>query len=118
MYSGAISPSPLRGNIEHTNVVAQVGGPGGDGLQIFLKIQDDRVQTIKYMNYGCGAAIETSSIASVMSMGKTLGEVLQITEDGIAEALDGLPQQKEQSYDPRRRVATGNSPSTRTGRFP
>lgn len=83
------------GIIEDANVVVQVGDPGcGDGLLIFLKIEDDRIQDLKYKIYGCGAAIATSSIASEMAMGKTLDEVMAITEEGIVEALDGLPEEK------------------------
>jgi nitrogen fixation NifU-like protein len=83
------------GIIEDANVAVQIGDPGcGDGLLIFLKIEDDRVQNIKYKIYGCGAAIATSSVASEMAMGKTLDEVLQISEGSIASALDGLPAEK------------------------
>ena len=83
------------GIIEDANVAVQIGDPGcGDGLLIFLKIEDDRVQNIKYKIYGCGAAIATSSVASEMAMGKTLDEVLQISEESIASALDGLPAEK------------------------
>jgi nitrogen fixation NifU-like protein len=84
------------GVIEDANVVVQVGDPGcGDGLLIFLKIEDDRITDMKYKIYGCGAAIATSSIASEMAIGKTLDEVLvDVTEENIAAALDGLPDEK------------------------
>lgn len=84
------------GVIEDANVVVQVGDPGcGDGLLIFLKIEDDRISDMKYKIYGCGAAIATSSIASEMAIGKTLDEVLvDVTEENIAAALDGLPDEK------------------------
>lgn len=84
------------GIIEDANVVVQVGDPGcGDGLLIFLKIEDDRISDMKYKIYGCGAAIATSSMASEMAIGKTLDQVLvDVTEEKIAEALDGLPDEK------------------------
>ena len=84
------------GVIDDANVVVQAGDPGcGDGLLIFLKIEEDRIRDIKYKIYGCGAAIATSSVASEMAMGKTLDEVLMlITEKSIAAALDGLPPEK------------------------
>ncbi|MDX9710328.1 MAG: iron-sulfur cluster assembly scaffold protein [Trichloromonas sp.] len=84
------------GIIEDANVVVQVGDPGcGDGLLIFLKIEDDRISAMKYKIYGCGAAIATSSMASEMAIGKTLDEVLvEVTEENIAAALDGLPDEK------------------------
>jgi len=83
------------GVIEDANVVVQAGDPRcGDGLLVFLKIEDERIVDYKYKIFGCGAAIATSSIASVMAMGKTLEEVLTITPEGIAVALDGLPDDK------------------------
>lgn len=84
------------GIIEDANVVVQVGDPGcGDGLLIFLKIEDDRISDMKYKIYGCGAAIATSSMASEMAIGKSLDEVLvEVTEENIAAALDGLPDEK------------------------
>ena len=83
------------GVIENANVVVKVGDPGcGDGLLIYLRIDDDRICDIKYKIYGCGAAIATSSIASEMAMGRSLDEVLLITEESIAAALDGLPEEK------------------------
>lgn len=84
------------GVIEDANVVVQVGDPGcGDGLLIFLKIEDDTILDMKYKIYGCGAAIATSSVASEMARGKTLEQVLaEVTEASIAEALDGLPDEK------------------------
>ncbi|MDY0270060.1 iron-sulfur cluster assembly scaffold protein [Trichloromonas sp.] len=84
------------GIIEDANVVVQVGDPNcGDGLLIFLKIEDDRITDMKYKIYGCGAAIATSSMASEMAIGKSLDEVLvEVTEENIAAALDGLPDAK------------------------
>lgn len=84
------------GIIEDANVVVQVGDPGcGDGLLIFLKIEDNRISDMKYKIYGCGAAIATSSVASEMAIGKTLDQVLvEVTEEKIADALDGLPDEK------------------------
>lgn len=83
------------GIIEDANVVVQVGDPGcGDSLLIFIRIAEERIQDIKYKIYGCGAAIATSSVASELAKGRTLDEVLQITDENIAEALDGLPPEK------------------------
>jgi len=83
------------GVIEDASVIIKAGDPGcGDGLLIFLKIEDERIVDYKYKIFGCGAAIATSSIASEMAMGKTLDEVMEITPQGIAAALDGLPEDK------------------------
>ncbi len=83
------------GIIEDATILVKVGDPGcGDALLLFLKIEEDHIRDIKYKIYGCGAAIATASIASEMAMGKSLGEALQITDQVIANALDGLPHEK------------------------
>lgn len=83
------------GIMTEPTVLVKVGDPGcGDALLLFLRIEDERIQDIKYKIYGCGAAIATSSIASELAMGRTLEEALQITDQVIADALDGLPAEK------------------------
>jgi len=99
MYSGKVMDHVANprniGVIEDASVIIKAGDPGcGDGLLIFLKIEDERIVDYKYKIFGCGAAIATSSIASEMAMGKTLDEVMEITPQGIAAALDGLPEDK------------------------
>jgi len=84
------------GTIEKPSVIIQVGDPDcGDTLLLSLKIKKDKIVDVKYKIYGCGAAVATSSIASEMMMGKTLTEALKITDDSIAQALGGLPEEKQ-----------------------
>jgi nitrogen fixation NifU-like protein len=83
------------GIISEPSVLVQVGEPScGDALLLSLKIEDDRIADVKYKIYGCGAAIATASVASEMVKGMTLEAVLEITDQMIADALDGLPPEK------------------------
>ncbi len=83
------------GIIDNPSVIIQVGEPScGDTLLLSLKIKKEKIVDIKYKIYGCGAAVATSSIASEMALGKTLTEALKITDDSIAAALGGLPEEK------------------------
>ena len=83
------------GIIDEPSVIIQVGDPDcGDTLLLSLKIKKEKIVDVKYKIYGCGAAVATSSMASEMMMGKTLTEALKITDDSIAEALGGLPEEK------------------------
>ena len=66
----------------------------GDYLIIYLKVNDNRIEKISYLVFGCCASIATSSMTSVLAKGKTLEEALKITEEDIVLALDGLPENK------------------------
>jgi len=84
------------GRIDNADMLIQVGDPGcGDSVLIFMKIDDDVLTDIKYKIYGCGAAIATSSMGSVLAKGKPLDEVLQLKDTDVTNALGGLPEEKE-----------------------
>jgi nitrogen fixation NifU-like protein len=83
------------GVIDDANVIIQVGEPScGDSLLLFLKIEDDVLADVKFRIKGCGAAIVTYSMATEMAKGKKLEEVLMLTDEQVAAALDGLPEEK------------------------
>ncbi|MEG0306971.1 MAG: Fe-S cluster assembly scaffold protein NifU [Clostridium sp.] len=66
----------------------------GDVMRIYLVIEDDIVKNAKFMTFGCGSAIASSSIATELIIGKTIEEAWNITNKSVVEALDGLPQSK------------------------
>ncbi len=83
------------GIIEDADGIGEVGNPKcGDIMKFYIKVKDNIISDIKFKTYGCGAAIATSSIATVMIKGKTIEEALRITNKAVVEALDGLPPQK------------------------
>ena len=83
------------GEISDANGVGEVGNPTcGDIMKIFLKVEDNVIKDIKFKTFGCGAAIATSSMVTEMAKGKTIDEALQITNQKVAEMLDGLPPKK------------------------
>ncbi|MGI5920517.1 MAG: Fe-S cluster assembly scaffold protein NifU [Syntrophomonadaceae bacterium] len=80
------------GNIETPSGVGEVGNPVcGDIMHIEIKVEDNKIQDIKFKTFGCAAAIATSSMVTEMVKGKTLEEAERITNRAVAEALDGLP---------------------------
>jgi FeS cluster assembly scaffold protein NifU, Clostridium type len=81
------------GEIKDANGVGEVGNAKcGDIMRIYLKVNDDDVITdVKFKTFGCGAAIATSSMVTEMVKGKKLSEALEISNQAVAEALDGLP---------------------------
>jgi len=80
------------GVIEDADGVGKEGNPVcGDLMEIFIKVEDNRIDDIKFKTFGCGAAIATSSMVTEMVKGKTLDEALEVSNRAVAEALGGLP---------------------------
>ena len=83
------------GVIEDANGIGEVGNAKcGDIMKMYLKIEDDIVQDVKFETFGCGSAIASSSMATELIKGKPLSEVRTLTNKAVAEALDGLPDYK------------------------
>ncbi|MBE0602601.1 MAG: Fe-S cluster assembly scaffold protein NifU [Deltaproteobacteria bacterium] len=80
------------GEIEGADGVGEVGNPAcGDMMRLYLKIEDNRVVDAKFRTFGCGAAIASSSMLTEMIKGKTVEEAREISNQAVADALDGLP---------------------------
>lgn len=81
------------GEIENPSGVGTVGNAKcGDIMRIYLDVDEAGViRDVKFKTFGCGAAIATSSMATELVKGKSIDEALQLTNQAVAEALDGLP---------------------------
>lgn len=83
------------GTLPDADGVGQVGNPVcGDMMTFYVKVKDDRLTDVKFQTFGCGAAIAVSSMVSEMAVGKTIAEVMAITNENVAEELGGLPKNK------------------------
>ena len=83
------------GVIEDADAVGEVGNAKcGDIMKMYLKIEDNVIQDVKFETFGCGSAIASSSMATEMIKGKPLSEAMQLTNKAVTEALDGLPAHK------------------------
>jgi nitrogen fixation NifU-like protein len=80
------------GEIPDADGVGTVGNPVcGDLMTIYIKVNNDRIEDIKFKTFGCGAAIATSSMITELARGKTLDEALKISRGDVADNLGGLP---------------------------
>lgn len=80
------------GEMENPSGVGEVGNPKcGDIMRVYLKVEDNVIQDAKFMTFGCGSAIASSSMATELIKGKTIEEAWELTNKAVAEALDGLP---------------------------
>lgn len=81
------------GDLADANGIGEVGNAKcGDIMKMYLKVSDAGIiEDVKFKTFGCGAAIATSSMATELVKGKSIEDALKLTNQAVAEALDGLP---------------------------
>ncbi|HAU65798.1 MAG: Nitrogen-fixing NifU domain protein [Candidatus Uhrbacteria bacterium GW2011_GWF2_39_13] len=82
------------------NAIGKVGSPAcGDELRVWMRVdpQTERILDFRWKTFGCGSAIASTSMASVMvteNGGMTLEEARKLKPQDIMDRLGGLPQRK------------------------
>ena len=83
------------GSMVDADSIGTVGDSAcGDSLTLYIKVKENIIEDISFMVFGCVAAIATSSMTTELAKGKSLDKAYKITDQDIADALDGLPEQK------------------------
>ncbi|AOR24151.1 iron-sulfur cluster assembly scaffold protein [Clostridium taeniosporum] len=84
------------GVINNSNGEGTNGDPKcGDYLNIYIRVENNVIEDISFLVYGCPASVATSSMTTELAKKKTLEEALKITEDNVIDALGGLPENKK-----------------------
>ena len=83
------------GKMDDADGIGEVGNAKcGDIMRMYIKVEDGVITDCKFNTFGCGSAIATSSMATELIKGKPVEEALELSNQAVVEAIDGLPPQK------------------------
>ena len=87
----------FAGEIKDADAVGEVGNVRcGDIMKVFLKIEKnskgkDIIKDIKFLTYGCVAAIASTDYLCELAKGKTLDEAVKITSKDVVKKMGKVP---------------------------
>jgi len=83
------------GELPDANAVAEETNPVcGDRLRLSLSIRDGRIETARFLAYGCPPTLVCGSVLAEMVEGMTRDEAMKLSRTQIVETLGGLAPQK------------------------
>lgn len=84
------------GELADADAVAEQSNPVcGDRLKLSLRLRDGRIESARFLAYGCAPTLACGSALTEMLEGLTVEEAAQVTRARIVAALGGLPARKQ-----------------------
>ncbi|MFH1440182.1 MAG: iron-sulfur cluster assembly scaffold protein [Candidatus Woesearchaeota archaeon] len=82
----------FAGEMDDANAVGEEGNlKCGDMMRIYLKVEDGVIKDIRFLTYGCVAAIASTDALCEIVKGKTLEEAKKMTWKDVVDNLGEVP---------------------------
>jgi nitrogen fixation NifU-like protein len=92
VVEGFYNPKNL-GRMSEPDTRGLVHGWCGDTMEIYLRLNGEKIKEATFMTDGCGPTVACGSMLTTMVTGKSLEEADEILPEDLIEALDGLPEE-------------------------
>ena len=81
------------GEIPDADGHAAITGSCGDLMEMWIRINNDKILEARFWTSGCATTIAAGSIAAEIAIGMSISDALRISSGQIVKALDGLPEE-------------------------
>ena len=81
------------GRLDEPDAYAMRAGECGDMMEFYLRLDEGRVEEVKFVTDGCGPSVACGNMLSRMVDGKSLEEAGGVRPEDLIVALDGLPEE-------------------------
>ena len=84
------------GELADADAVSEQSNPVcGDRLRLSLRVRGGRIESARFLAYGCPPTLACGSALAAMLEGLTVGEAALLTRAEVAKAAGGLPARKQ-----------------------
>ena len=84
-----------HGTIDHPDGSAKITGVCGDTVEMFLRMNGEKIEKVKFVTDGCMFSIAACSVAAEMAKGKTVPGCIGINQSAILNHLGKMPKDHE-----------------------
>jgi NifU-like protein involved in Fe-S cluster formation len=83
------------GELEDASAATELSNPVcGDRLRLSLRVREGRIETARFLAYGCAPTLACGSALAEMIEGMTLEDAARLTREDLRRAVGGLPARK------------------------
>jgi len=90
----AMNPRNM-GSMAAANGYANVTGPCGDTMDIWLRVKNNTIVEATFMTDGCGPTIATGSMTTELVKGKRVNQALRMGQQDVLAAVGGMPEENK-----------------------
>ena len=81
------------GEVADPTAVVELENPVcGDVLQLSVRVEQGRIEEIRFLAQGCVPVMACGSLVTELAMGRTAEELGDLTPERVAERIGGLPE--------------------------
>lgn len=83
------------GELPEASVTADETNPVcGDRIRLSLIVNNDRIEAVRYLAYGCPPTLVCGSVLTELINGRSVESVKNLTRSDLLNAIGGLPSRK------------------------